>query len=218
MMKSDEKWLKALMILAIIATLFGIACKAVPESLNGECIEVEAVEQEVETPIALTATPIVDKPIYVQWLPMDCIEDLEDETFYPTRDEVYCIARIIHGEASVCSDEVKACTAYVVLNRVDAPNYPDTIREVCEQEGQFAGWLRECSSKPTEAEREMAYEIIKAWKNCDDRYRPIPSDYLYFRGNGTTNYFTTYFCKSLSEAKRNAYDFRMPNLWKGEEE
>lgn len=217
---NDEKWLDGLLILAAAVTIgFFLISLLVKTEWNGEQL-VEAVKAPlpVETPIAMTATPIASRPIYIQWIPVECEEDAEDETLYPTRDEVYCLSRVIHGEASICSPEVKASVAWVVLNRCDAENYPDTIREVCEQSGQFAGWQRNCDSEPTEEEREMCYEIIKAWKNYDDRYRTIPSDYLYFRGNGKINYFTTFFCESLSEAKRNAYDFRMPNVWKGGEQ
>lgn len=206
------------LLIALMAIVIKISSKS---GINGETIKVEAAEIEevlpTETPVALTATPIIGRPVYIQSVSFECVEDLEDETLYPTRDEVYCLARTVHGEASICSTEVKASVAWVILNRVDADNYPNTIREVCEQEGQFAGWLRETDTEPTEEERSMCYQIIRAWKNFDDRYRTIPSDYLYFRGNGSTNYFTTFFTKSLSEAKRNAWDYRMPNLWKGKE-
>lgn len=217
MSEKEERFLMALAVIALIVALIAVTIKVMNRTgINGETIEVEAVEQEVETPVACTATPIVNIPIYIQSISFECIEDTEDETLYPTRDEVYCLARLVHGEASICTTEVKATVAWIVLNRVDAENYPNTIREVCEQEGQFAGWSRECSSVPTVEEREMCYQIILAWKNFDDRYRTIPSDYLYFRGNGTTNYFTTYFTKSLSEAKRNAWTFTMPNHFEEE--
>lgn len=219
MSSREEKFLMTIALIALAISLIAITIKVSGKlNVNGECIEVEAVEPQetisTEIPVTHTATPIPGLPIYIQTVNFECDEDIEDETLYPTRDEIYCLSRLVHGESSVCSVEVKATVAWIVLNRVDAENYPNTIREVCEQTGQFAGWDRCCASEITVEERKMCYDIVLAWKNFDDRYRTIPSDYLYFRGDGTTNYFTTFFTKSLSEAKRNAWNFTMPNYFK----
>lgn len=47
------------------------------------------------------------------------------------------LARIVHAEAKGESYEGKVAVANVVLNRVDSPKWPDTIREVVYQQGQF---------------------------------------------------------------------------------
>lgn len=219
---SDERWQEILLLLALgVLMIYGLISFVSKLDVNGEVLyEDTKISQPVEpspsieVPVSCTATPIIEEPVYVKSISFECVEDTEDETLYPTRDEVYCLSRIVHGEASVCSVEVKATVAWVVLNRVDAPNYPNTIREVCSQSGQFAGWNRDSSSAPTAEEREMCYEIIKAWKNFDDRYRTIPSDYLYFMGDGNTNYFTMAYYGDLATTKKNAYDFHMPNFWR----
>lgn len=39
----------------------------------------------------------------------------------------------------MCTDEWRELVGYVVLNRVNDPRFPDSIREVLEQRGQYAG-------------------------------------------------------------------------------
>lgn len=51
------------------------------------------------------------------------------------------MAVVIYNEAGgdACSDEVRELVGYVVLNRVNDPRFPDTIRGVLEYPGQYAG-------------------------------------------------------------------------------
>lgn len=209
MKKIDDKWMNGLLILSVLVCLMALAISIANKfGINGEEILVEAkdFEIEIEEPVAATATPIASKPIYVCPQCFECPEVIEEE--YPTRDEVYCLSRLVHGEASVCNDLVKSQVAWCVINRVEAENYPNTIREVCSEHGQFAGWNRECSTSPSIEEREMCYDIILAWKRGDDSKRTLPEEYLYFMGDGEENFFTTCFYGNLKKAKKNA--------WKGE--
>lgn len=54
------------------------------------------------------------------------------------RDEIILLARIIHGEARGESFKGKVAVGAVILNRVESNRFPDTIREVILQEGQFS--------------------------------------------------------------------------------
>lgn len=51
------------------------------------------------------------------------------------------MAAVIYNEAGgdMCTDEHRAMVGYVVLNRVNDPRFPGSIREVLEQRGQYAG-------------------------------------------------------------------------------
>lgn len=181
------------------------------EPLSAEEVVPEAIEKEVIADIPKYTT------LYV-WTPDEPVVCEEDEEIWPTRDEVYCLARTVHGEASICSKLVKSQVAWCILNRVSSEGFPDTIREVVTADKQFQGYYRDCDTPYTVEEWEMCYAIIKAWRNCDDRYRSLPSNYLYMRGDGETNYFTTRFSTSLREAKSIAYKGGMPNFWEGEEQ
>ena len=54
-------------------------------------------------------------------------------------DELLLLARLIDAEAGDrrYSDEYRFCVGEVALNRVASPEFPDTLREVLEQYGQY---------------------------------------------------------------------------------
>lgn len=56
-------------------------------------------------------------------------------------DDLLLLSRVIYREAGSCwlSEEWKMCVGEVVLNRVASPEFPDTIREVVMQPGQYGG-------------------------------------------------------------------------------
>jgi hypothetical protein len=69
------------------------------------------------------------------------IADLELENVPVAFEDLYLLAKIMYAEAGSywLSDEWKLCVGEVVLNRVESPEFPDTIREVLEQPGQYYG-------------------------------------------------------------------------------
>ncbi len=84
----------------------------------------EAIEAEAEvTPVQpseeiLFAEPVPDPEI--------------------SRDDLYLLAHLICGEAQGYSRECQEAVGSVVLNRVADTRYPNTIREVVYQKGQYA--------------------------------------------------------------------------------
>lgn len=67
------------------------------------------------------------------------IEDTEEQI----QEEIYLgelelLAQLVHAEAGNQSFEGKCLVAEVVLNRVESPDFPDTITEVIFQDGQFS--------------------------------------------------------------------------------
>lgn len=65
--------------------------------------------------------------------------DMNSETY--TFEDLMLISKIIYAEAGSewLSDEWKMFVGEVVLNRVESPEFPDTIKEVLEQPGQYYG-------------------------------------------------------------------------------
>ncbi|MGN0982879.1 MAG: cell wall hydrolase [Candidatus Limivicinus sp.] len=55
-------------------------------------------------------------------------------------DDLYLLAKLICAEAGSdwLSDDFRLCVGEVVLNRVDSPEFPNTISEVVYQKGQYA--------------------------------------------------------------------------------
>ena len=55
---------------------------------------------------------------------------------YPVED-VMLISRVVQKEALNQSEMVQRLVADVILNRVESPNFPNTVQEVINQPGQF---------------------------------------------------------------------------------
>nr|WP_276209710.1 cell wall hydrolase [Bacillus mesophilus] len=62
------------------------------------------------------------------------------------------LARIVRAEAQTEPFEGKVAVASVVLNRVESPLFPDTIREVIYQRGQFQPVSNGQINKPADKE------------------------------------------------------------------
>jgi len=73
------------------------------------------------------------------------IQKLPNNNIYETmdisREQIILLARIIHGEARGESFKGKVGVGAVILNRVKSSQFPNTIREVILQRGQFSSLL-----------------------------------------------------------------------------
>ena len=123
-----------------------------------------------------------------------------------TEDELFCMAAVIYNEAGgdMCSDEHRAMVGYVVLNRVNDPRFPNSIREVLEQRSQYAGMgdgvkFADRYTKPFEQHAvERAYRV--AQEVLENRNNiPIPRNVVFQsefkQGIGVYKQIgNTYFC------------------------
>lgn len=84
----------------------------------------------------------------------------EEETTIRVEDtELYLMAHLIFAEAgsSMCSDEMQLYVGSVALNRVNSPCFPDTLKEVIYQKGQYAcTWDGNFDKEPD----------ARAWRNA----------------------------------------------------
>lgn len=103
-----------------------------------------------------------------------------------TEDELFCMAAVIYNEAGAdaCSDTHRRFVGYVVLNRVNDSRYPNSVREVLEQKGQYQGMgngvrFAKRYSNPTEKHAvERAYQIAR--EVLENRNNiPIPANVLF---------------------------------------
>lgn len=58
--------------------------------------------------------------------------------YIPEDSDLYVLAHVLTGESQWCSDEEQIYVGSVVLNRVAHPEFPNTIKEVVFQKGQYA--------------------------------------------------------------------------------
>ena len=105
-------------------------------------------------------------------------------------------AKMLHGEAGgVPSTTERSGPLWVVCNRVDSddPFFPDNLESVIEQEWQFDGYSPD--GDYTQADYDLAVDVFERWyrekhgETAAEVGRTLPSDYLFFTGDGEHNYF-----------------------------
>lgn len=103
--------------------------------------------------------------------------------------EVEMIAKTVWGEASGLDAFEQSAVIWCILNRVDA-GY-GTIEEVITAPNQFHGYSY--NFPVTDEIRALTEDVLTRWymeKQCiGDVGRTLPSEYLYFYGDGAHNHF-----------------------------
>jgi N-acetylmuramoyl-L-alanine amidase len=75
-----------------------------------------------------------------------------------SNEEKDLLARLVRAEAESEPYSGKVAVAYVVLNRVDSEDFPNTIREVIYQKGQFTPVSNGAINTPADSESKRAVE------------------------------------------------------------
>jgi hypothetical protein len=118
-----------------------------------------------------------------------------------TQEDLRILATVIYYEAPNCTDRHQQLVAQVILNRVGDPRFPDTVRGVVEQPGQYASWYTSALPEIPERYYDNARAALEGRVEC-------PSNVIYqsqYAGLGTGVYesiyvntgwyaSTTYFC------------------------
>lgn len=110
---------------------------------------------------------------------------------YENSVEITMLAKLIYREArGVPGDTEKAAVVWCVLNRVDAPRYPKTIKKVITQKYQFA-WR--AKTPVLQKFKDLALDVVIRWEmeklGYTDVGRVLPSNYLFFAGRNGHNRF-----------------------------
>ena len=90
----------------------------------------------VPEPKPVTVEPIAPPPILEE---PPIVEPVVEEIFYSERD-IECLALNSYYESRNQSVAGQIAVAQVVLNRVESPNFPDTICEVIQQGPTYTNW------------------------------------------------------------------------------
>lgn len=136
---------------------------------ESQTIAVMTEETPTETEIIIESKPIIE----------------ETSTYPITEYERILLCNIVANEAGSnwISIYDKASVVACVINRVNNPNFPDTIEGVLTQPYQFSGYYASGSYYPT---------VTDACIQAVDYYFNNPNEFgnwLYFEGDGTNNYF-----------------------------
>ena len=109
---------------------------------------------------------------------------------YFTEEDVAAVAKMLWGEARGCTQDNQIKCAWVVVNRVDDERFPDTIQGVLSQPHQFHGY--DPTSPVTSELYNVAFDVLTRWsyeKQGIPVRRELASSFLWFTGDGVTNYF-----------------------------
>ena len=123
------------------------------------------------------------------------------DAWFAEQEALDIVAKVVSGEAGGCPAEHQIAVAAVVVNRVNDERFPDTVREVVAQPGQYhASYLSGFSKTPR-----SCYEAAKAALDGTDA---VPDDVVWQanfpQGRSTwwvsevdTGWFssTTWFCR-----------------------
>lgn len=138
------------------------------------------------------------------------IESLKGEEYMVsltvTDYEINMIAQTVWGEGRGLDNLEKSGIIWCILNRVDA-GY-GTIAEVITAPGQFHGYSR---GYPVDAEiRALVEDVVVRWKAekiCNGNFgRTLPSEYLWFHGDGKHNYFRNAYSGNYSTWDWNCWN------------
>ena len=158
-------------LVGIIGTRYELAFSEKNKDVPKETMKIEETTEPSPEP-----TPEVSKePEYVMHF---------DE------EDVIACARMLWGEARGCDIENQMGCVWIVCNRVDDPRFPDTIKAVIQQPGQFHGYS--ASFPATDELKEVARDVLTRWsleKQGVEVERELHSDYLFFYGDGVKNHF-----------------------------
>ena len=121
--------------------------------------------------------------------------ETETEMSY-TDEDLWYLSRVIQAESGYCEKAMMEGVGSVVINRRDSDLFPDSIRAVIEQPGQYStlSWLE--SQEPTDEVMEVAIDLLENGSK-------YPADVLYQanfpQGSAiyktlSTSYSTMYFC------------------------
>lgn len=115
------------------------------------------------------------------------------------------LAKMVWGEARGCSTTEQAAVMWCVLNRVDA-GY-GSLYEVITAPHQFIGYS---PKNPVDSDiLRLAHDVLLRWlleAECVGSVgRVLPSDYLWFHGDGTHNYFRNEYTAT------NYWDWSLPS-------
>ena len=129
--------------------------------------EMTSVSGEQSQPTVTSAESLEDPPETTQSLQIEEIAVPEHKPVYNyTEEELDLLARLIYSEGGIESYDTQLKIGSVVMNRVDDPYFPNTIREVIYQKNQFSVTFTKLDGvimidRPADEEaKKAAYEIL----------------------------------------------------------
>lgn len=156
----------------------------------------EEAETETETSPVATEAPVITTAVTETEAPeteapeTDAAPEYTESSAISVTDREYIMLCNVVGHeygSDWVPTEEKALVAEVIMNRVNSPQFPNSIYEVLTQKNQFAGleYLIEMDH--------MSSYVTQSVRDAVDLYLSDPTQfqhgYLFFNGDGYRNYF-----------------------------
>lgn len=144
---------------------------------------------------ATKGAPPTNDDFVLVTVPDETSEESSKSEWQPDEADVEYIAKTLYGECvGVKSDTEKAAVVWCILNRVDYKGYAcgTSVEYVITFPNQFLGYSPD--NPVLDSLKNLAIDVMCRW-NAEkegeaDVGRVLPAEYIYFVGNGKTNYFS----------------------------
>ncbi len=157
-------------------------------------VQWDQVEREVQiTGMEVSAEQIEEHNRWIAgWEPEGTEDDSDSETIYdPTDEEMDLLVRLISAEAPNEPFEGMVAVGAVVLNRVESPDFPDTVKGVIMQPGQF------CPVDNGQIDRPVLSDAEKAGERALSGEDPTDGAVYFFNPDRITSPSTLRWAESL---------------------
>ena len=175
-----------------------------PKGQAQSMVYVQDTAEPEELPVHIPEIHYAEEP--EKEIPQEEAKPDPEQVF--SEEEITAIAKTVWGEALVTNSDMEmAAVAWCILNRVDSSLFPNSIVEVVTAPSQFHGYS---GDNPVPGRiRELVLDVLGRWlaeKDGEENVgRVLPSDYLYFWGDGWHNHFTTEYLGGVE------WDWSLPN-------
>lgn len=194
----------ALMLLSVTMTMiiqaFG-SSDTVTADGETEAVTIQPNSVSDKTELDALAVPLVYEGGKTEQT--EKVEEKVEVPFY-TQREVELLAKTVWGESLVTrSDTQMSAVIWCILNRVDSTGYGcgHGIEYVITFPNQFAGYRE--SNPVTEHIESLVKDVLERWNaekhGAVNVGRTLPSDYLWFDGDGKTNTFRNEYDRSTAQ-------------------
>lgn len=145
-------------------------------------------------------------------------EPEEEPVPMPADSDARVIAQVLYYEIGAGTKLAQSAVVWVILNRVDSElaYFPDTIEEVCKQKiGKTPMFAYDPEAPVRDDLYDMAMDVMTRWyrekRGEENVGRTLPVEYVYFWGNGKTNFFR------IEYQGKDYWDWSLPNPYEVDE-
>jgi N-acetylmuramoyl-L-alanine amidase len=131
--------------------------------------ELEEINEQIQN-LNVSQTVYIEEPIKT----VSVVESLKKENYSFSDHELDLLARLVRAEAQTEPFDGKVAVACVVLNRLESKLFPDSIKEVIYERGQFQPVSNGEINKPADQ------ESIDAVKAALTEQRQLAAESLFF--------------------------------------